>query len=312
MKMKIAAIVLNYFGHGDTIACVESILGQNISRILILDNSVSPAEESALRSRLCQHDSVAIASSEKNLGFAGGVNYALTELGISNYEAFLLLNNDTLAPEKMVDRLAQGLRREHFDLAAPAIRCYPETHRIWSEGNYYNFPTTMNGGATLRNLRGSFHYLTGCCLLVRREVFKVAGLLDDAFFMYGEDVEFCYRASQHGFRYGVIGDAVLFHKASASAAMNSAFYEFHINRGHFLLSTKLTETRMQKTLSLCVKLVILGLRTAIRTIRYGNGNALRGYLRALGESVLEIKRLQKPRGRYSAASHTRPGVSSHA
>jgi GT2 family glycosyltransferase len=60
-------------------------------------------------------------------------------------------------------------------------------------------------------------FLNGCCLLIRKRVFEQVGEFDSRFFMYGEDVEFCWRAHLAGFKQGAVPGARLWHKISASS-----------------------------------------------------------------------------------------------
>lgn len=288
--MNIAVIMLNYFGHADTIECVDSLSGHGLSRILIVDNSADETEATHLVQALGSRNSVDIATSGRNLGFAGGVNHGLRLLGLSAYDAFLLLNNDTLALPDTIQRLASGMEALDLDIASPLIRCYPETHRIWSAGNYYNRLTGMTGTVRTHGFRGDIPYLTGCCLLVRREVFDAVGLLDEDFFMYGEDVELCCRASKRGFRFGIVPDSVLYHKVSGSAGSNSPFYEYSMNLGHLLLCGKLAESASEKALSLSIKSLSLFSRAVLRSLRYGNPKAIIGYAQAIRRVALDLAR----------------------
>jgi len=280
--MKICAVILNYFGYDDTVACVESLAGQEISHIVILENSGSTVEKSRLQSALANISTVDIISGRQNLGFARGVNYILRQYLSHPFDAFLILNNDTIASPTLIEKLVNGMEQHGLDWAAPVIYHYPETDVVWSGGNYYN---RLAGLITHRprRLPGEMFYLTGCCLLVKRCVFERAGLLDESFFMYGEDIEFSSRAQRNGFVTGIIPDASLYHRASASARNNSLFYEYHLTRGHFLLSGKLCRSQREVYLSSLGKMLCLGLRALIRTMRYGNANALQGYARAIKE-----------------------------
>lgn len=279
--MNIAAIILNYFGHADTTDCVKSIVDQGLAKILVLENSADDWEHHLLRETLQEHDTVQVVASNRNLGFAGGVNHALNLLGLSNYDAFLLLNNDTLVPPGMVRRLVKGMESASLDLASPIITCYPETHLIWSKGNTYNIPTGMVTSQSRSTLRGDFFYLTGCCLLVSTQVFRTVGLLDESLFFYGEDVEFCHRAVRNAFQLGVVTEAKVFHKVSSSAVPNSEFYEYHLNLSHFLLCSKLAGGFPERMLDLLMKHISLSARALLRTLRYRNINALKGYFRAI-------------------------------
>ncbi len=278
--MKVCAVLLNYFGHEDTIDCVKALAGKDIDRIFVLDNSQDKTEESRLRESFLNESKIAVLISDRNLGFAGGVNFVLKKAFPEGFDAYLILNNDTVLPPDLLKKLIPGAKFLSLDLAAPVIYNYPEQSRIWSKGSYYNAWTGLiNHWPHI--LPGNFYCLTGCCLLIQRKVFETTGFFDETFFMYGEDVEFCHRAVRQGFRMGVVPDAVIYHKTGASSVQNSFFYEYHLNRAHFLLCKKLFQAPASQILSLCFKIKVLGIRAFIRTIRFGNTTAIKGYLAAL-------------------------------
>ena len=275
--MDICAIILNYFGHSDTIACVESLIAQDgLSTIVIVENSCCSTELTALTETYFGNERVQILPAGSNLGFAGGVNFALESIGISFFDAFLILNNDTIVPPGVVRTLAESLCERNFDLVAPTIYWYPDTRRIWSKGNHYNRLTGFITTHPIVHLPFSFFFLTGCCLLIRGCVFEAVGLFDRAFFMYGEDIEFCFRVAGRGFRLGCLSDASIFHKGSESSEHNSAFYEYHMNRSHLFLCSKLARTAKEARVSLIFKTAALTMRALWRTLRYRNTNALYG------------------------------------
>jgi N-acetylglucosaminyl-diphospho-decaprenol L-rhamnosyltransferase len=275
--MRICAIVLNHFGFSDTVECVESLLeDNNLEQIVIVENSAREEEQRQLGSHFSDRKRVRILPPGENLGFAGGVNFALNSIGVSALDAFLILNNDTLIPTGTVGCLEGRLRNGDFDFVAPVIYRYPETGLVWSKGNYYNRYTGLISHQRLRFLPGNFYYLTGCCLLIPSAVFETIGLFDETFFMYGEDVEFCFRAAKQGLKYGLVPEARIYHKGSGSSANNSLFYENHVNRSHLLLCSKLARTPEEARTILVLKLTLMSLRAIWRVLRYGNLNSLKG------------------------------------
>jgi GT2 family glycosyltransferase len=104
--------------------------------------------------------------------------------------------------------------------------------------------------------------------------------------MYGEDVEFCFRAIQRGFQIGIVDNAHIYHKANVSSQFNSLFYEYHINRCHFLLCDKLFKNRTEQRLSFVIKLFMLAIRALLRTLKFRNTNAISGYKQAILESAI--------------------------
>ena len=284
--MKICGVVLNYFGHEDTITCVQALVDQNdLEKIIIVENSVNITELGALKNIFKNDRRVEILAPSQNLGFSGGVNLAVNSALDSDFDAFLLLNNDTLVPPNTIKYLANSLIDNRFDIVTPIIYCYPEKHKIWAKGYYYN---RFAGLITQRNISfipGTIFYLSGCCVLICRQVFEDVGLLDTSFFMYGEDVEFCFRAVQKGFRIGIVDKAYIYHKGNVSSQFNSLFYEYHINRCHFLLCNKLSKNKAEQRLSFAIKIFSLAMRTILRSIKYKNTNAILGYKQAILEFI---------------------------
>lgn len=278
--VKLCVVILNYFGSRDTAACLRCLAGEPLDKICIVDNSADGGELKKLAAAAAGLAHAEIIAAGSNLGFAGGVNLALERMLPLGFEGFVLLNNDTVLPPGAIGRLVAGTEKTGLDIASPVINCYPYTGRLWSRGTYYNRWTgLLSEGKTV--LPGAVYYLPGCCLLVRRRVFETAGLLDTAFFMYGEDVEFCHRAARSGFRAGIVPEAVIFHKTGAASVHNSLFYELQVNRGHLLLARRLAGSPGAGLAALCLKTLVLFLRAGFRTARFGNGNALRGYVAAL-------------------------------
>ena len=78
-------------------------------------------------------------------------------------------------------------------------------------------------------------YLTGCCLLARREVWEQVGVLDEAYFIYAEDADWCLRARAKGFRLLFVPTARLWHKVSASAGAQSRWKIYQRLRANLTL-----------------------------------------------------------------------------
>ncbi len=278
--MRICAVILNYFGAEDTIACARQLCTQNIERVCVVDNSADADQAARLADAFAGQDTIVLLETGKNIGFAAGINYGLRHLPLSDFDAVLVLNNDTLIPDGFIENLTSAACAAGLQLAGPRIHHYPDTEKLWSRGSWYN---AWFGLVTHRPLAlpGNISYLTGCCLLIQCRVFETIGLFDERFFMYGEDVDFCFRAARAGLKTGVIDDAVLYHKANASSRNNSFFYEQHIARAHLHLSQCLFERRSTQTLSACAKIPLLCVRALLRTLRFGNLNAIKGLLSAL-------------------------------
>jgi len=252
--MRLCSVILNYFGADDTIACARQLCSQHVKRIWGVDNSADPDQAARLSGAFARETSVQVLETGRNTGFAAGVNYCLRRLHLPDYDAVLVLNNDTVIPGGFIETLVRGAHSAGLRIAGPRIQCYPDTARLWSRGAWYN---------------------PWFGLITHRPLF------DERFFMYGEDVEYCVRAARAGLSAGVVDEAVLFHKTSASSVNNSCFYEQQVSRAHLLLSQCLFKHTTSRALSVCMKVPFLCLRAIVRSLRYGTTNALTALMSAL-------------------------------
>ncbi len=286
VDLNIVAIIPNYYGFFDTLICVRSIQQcSQLRKIIIIDNSEDVSETTALRAWLGSYDRVEVLRTGKNLGFGRAVNLAIRAFRRdSNVDSWLILNNDTWVPAASIDELVRAMSEGKYDVVAPRILRYPEINRTWSQGAYYHRLLGTITPFPLRGIPGNLFYLTGCCLLVRDVVFDGAGFLDESFFMYGEDVEWCDRLRRFGYHFGVQRSSFIFHRCSATSHDMSLFYEYHINRSHLLLSRKLFDSDIGRIGGLLIKSIFLLLRSSWRGFRYQTMVPLRGLWLAIRDS----------------------------
>jgi len=209
----LAIIIINYRTPVMTAECLESVLPEikNISsRIIVVDNDSGDNSIEYLETWCGKNDhdsNITIIGSEHNLGFSGGNN-----LGINSVDAkyYLLLNSDTLLNKDSIISLISyannnpetGLitpRLENIDGSAQEC-CFQyitpmseflsaaRTGFIYRLFSRYVIPVPVVDAIT------SPQWSSFACVLIRKQVFDKIGLLDDGFFMYFEDTEFCYRA----------------------------------------------------------------------------------------------------------------------
>jgi GT2 family glycosyltransferase len=112
------------------------------------------------------------------------------------------------------------------------------------------------------------YYFTGCALAFDVEFIKKVGLMNEKFFMYGEDIELTYRALKENVPLKLLDNELVYHEGSKSAGMGSFFYEYHMTRMHYLLSFILFKNPLKKVISIFCKIPVLSCRAIIRSIRY--------------------------------------------
>lgn len=222
-----AVIIVNWNLPEETIPCVSSLLeaGARADRIYVVDNGSTNDAPAVMRAAL--DPGVHLVESAENLGFAGGNNLGIRRALADGAQWVLLINNDTVVAPDFLTQLAHAVEvHPEFALISPLIFYADEPHRIWSLGDRL-IPGTLFTRHILRNRTvpadlSDFvpvDFLNACAILVRADVFAAVGLLDDSFFMYAEDADFCRRAQLAGFRLACATRAHIWHKVSRSTGV---------------------------------------------------------------------------------------------
>ncbi len=227
----LTVIVLNWNGLADTRALLPTLARSRMPdgwrlRVMVVDNGSTDGSVAAIAAEFPDVELVPLPS---NLRFAGGNNEGLRRAIGRGDDAIMLLNNDTEADPGMLEHLILALEQEpDFGAVAPLIYFGAPSQRIWYAGGRC-IPAL--GHASHRGLRalddGRYRsaeetgYLTGCALLAWRAVWERAGLLDERYFIYAEDCDWCLRARAAGVRLLFVPTARLWHKVSASSGAQS-------------------------------------------------------------------------------------------
>jgi GT2 family glycosyltransferase len=164
---------------------------------------------------------------KRNLGYGAGVNLAVRE----TKSPYVLLLNPDVVPEKGAVATLLGYLRDQPGLDVAGGYLFGEDGRSQMEDYYVPFPTlesAMLHYTRLSGLVGRFHLtpdrftnksvrqVPGACLLTRREVLEAIGPFDEDFFIWFEDVDWCYRAHRSRFGLGVCEEAVFLHEGGKS------------------------------------------------------------------------------------------------
>lgn len=233
-------VILNWNGWQDTVACVESchrLIWPNF-RIVIVDNGSIDGSEEFLRRRLTD---VEIIQSGSNLGYAGGNNVGIQHAMNSGADYVWLLNNDTVADPEALPALVEAMETDpSAGIAGSKIYYHQDPHRIWFAGGIW-----AKGRLRLRHLgahkldEGQFDELretgsvSGCSMLVRSAVIRNIGLMDESYFLYWEDTEWCAKALAKGYRVLFVPGSHIWHKVSASAGKSAFIQYYYFTRNGF-------------------------------------------------------------------------------
>lgn len=238
---ELAVVLVNYNNEDDTIACLDTLADQTLDDILtiVVDNGSDGDSFDQVQSSFDYPDYL---YNESNRGFTGGNNTGIEHALDKGAEWILLLNNDTeLDPDFLESFLTSAKDLpEDVGIVGPKIHTY-ESREIWSAGGYIDTLTGSTGSLDERidslDEPTEVPLTAGAALLVRKEVFRDIGLLDNDFFIYYEETEFCTRARQNGWRVMYVPVEGIYHKETTDHSY-SAFGEYYLVRNRFLYQQK--------------------------------------------------------------------------
>jgi GT2 family glycosyltransferase len=263
----ITAVVLNYNGAEDTIACVASLRQcsyRNLS-ILVVDNRSSDGSFARLRQDL---EGVEVIQTDRNLGFAGGNNVGIRHALGRNPKYVLILNNDTIVTPEFLEPLVAASETDPRVGATGGTVCYhPSTERIWYGGGRFVWwrgsSFTDHVGDDVDVVCGAapreVSFITGCLMLIRSDVLRTAGLFDERFFMYSEDAELSLRLLKCGHKLVYVPESMIYHKVQHHGTTPFTLYYGTRNR---LLLVRLTLGGLKKFVAylyLCAVVTVKGL-----------------------------------------------------
>ncbi|WP_109488726.1 glycosyltransferase family 2 protein [Occallatibacter savannae] len=182
---------------------------------------------------------------ERNLGVAEGNNIGIRAAMQAGCDSILLLNNDVVFNPEMFVRLLQGLERHNADMVTPMVYFADPPDMVWCAGGAFNRWTgykSIHSGGGVRD-SGQFksdrriEYSPTCCVLVKTEVFRRVGLMDERYFVYWDDADWMWRAKKAGVSLWYVCEATLWHKVGSLTGGKQSDFSIHYgarNMAYFL------------------------------------------------------------------------------
>jgi GT2 family glycosyltransferase len=228
-KPKVSCIILNWNGWRDTLECLDALRRCTYQplEVIVVDNAST--NDSVVRIHAA-HPEITLLQSATNAGFAAGNNIGIRHALAHGSDYVWLLNNDTKpAPESLSALVATAMSDKK--IGAVASVCYfahaPSTIQAWAGSRInlwigYSRLITQPEGAI-----GRIDSLNGTSMLVTRSALADVGLLDEGFFLYWEDTEFCLRLRKNGWRIAAAPDSHVLHRVNGSTAGNRFLLDRH-------------------------------------------------------------------------------------
>jgi hypothetical protein len=214
---KVSIIILNWNRVQDTLECLDSVFKSDYPNyeVIVVDNGSTDRSAPCIREA---YPKVIVLENEKNLGFTGGNNQAMRYALQRNADYVWLLNNDTIIEKDTLTKLVnEAERHDEIGLISPVIHYSGKTDevqfggiRIDLEGYAYREMSPLS--VPDDEVRKMDNLLVGTALLIKRQVVDDIGYLDENYFAYVEDFEYCMRAKRSGHDSSVLSSAIIYHK----------------------------------------------------------------------------------------------------
>lgn len=265
----VAIIIVNWNGWQDTVACLASLekmdrkgLGINI---IVVDNG-STDDSVSMISKSLPHGT--ILTLQKNLGFTGGNNTGMKFAILGGADYVWLLNNDTLVDRGALS-LIDAFDDANIGIAGSKIYFAPghEYHHdrylakergkvFWYAGGKVDWSNMLASHRGVDEVdRGQYDkildtpFVTGCSMMISKAVIEKVGFLDEKYYLYLEDLDFCLRAKRVGFRLLYYPKSVVWHlNAGSSGGAGGTLHDYYITRNRLLLGFRYASLRTKLAL----------------------------------------------------------------
>lgn len=268
-----SVIIVNFNTRQLLLDCLHSVEENHIAmpiEIWVVDNASTDGSVAAVQASYPQ---VHLIANDTNLGFARANNQALTKAA---GDILLLLNPDTRVQPGAFTALDQAFESDAAigvvgpQLINPDRSIQPSCGRFasaWTEFQFQSFlfkliPSSFPLGAVIHPLQqGQYKsqhevdWVSGACLAIRKEVVERIGLLDETFFMYAEDMEWCWRVRQAGYKVCYQPAAQVIHHSRQASQRDYRAWIMQYTSGQLRFISK---TRPRADRFLCGFLICIG------------------------------------------------------
>lgn len=234
-----------------------------------------------------QYSWISIIGQGKNVGFCVGSNLGIRQALSCGATHIMLLNGDTQVDPRLLSVLKNYQNKcPKIGIVSPIIMSMQQPDVVFYGGGIINlwlgYTRHKFMGKKLQDLTipsGPTGYASGCCMLVRREIFEKIGFLDEDYFMYFDDPDFSLRAQKNGYETHVLAEPLVYHVNSSNKLGYSSGYFFA--RNPFILIRKNFPAK-NKIVAYLSQFVI---RLPRNIFRLDDSKALTGYLKGIRDGL---------------------------
>ncbi len=275
-KPLVSIIILNLNGLKNTIKCLRSLRKSTYENfeILVIDNGSKKNEAGVLKWKFNKF--IKTFRLKKNLGFTGGNNWAIKK---AKGKYIVLLNNDTEVTPGWLDPLTTVMEKKpkvgvaqpkilmmnnktFFDYAGAAGGFIDKYGYPFTRGRIFN---TIEKDLGQYDGACEIFWASGAACIIRKSIInKVGGLFSQNLFNYMEEIDFCWRVWNAGFKVLFISESIIYHKGAATAEKNLLLKRFWEHRNNLLILTR--NLSRKKALEILIPRLFLEVTTYVHYI----------------------------------------------
>lgn len=224
--------VLNWNNASDTIRCIYSLkkLTYTNYSIVVVDNGSKDNSAVEIQN---EFPDIYLIKSAHNLGYAGGNKLACDFGNNKNYDLFWIVNNDSVIQDDCLGNLVNAYQKKGEGLFG-GISLKEDNETISFSGGFeldtngkavfgkYSIHSGKPKNIILKNETiGEVADVNGACMMIPYSVIKKHGFIDDSFFLYGEELDYCFKLrTQEGIKSFLVSNAFVKHEGSTSLNKN--------------------------------------------------------------------------------------------
>lgn len=240
----IISVILNTNRRDDTLECLETLMRSHYQNhsALVLDNHSTDGSVEAIRAKFPE---VEIFALQENLGYAGNNNVGIKLALEKGADWVFVLNEDTILDPDCLAHLARsGESDPSIGVIGPLVYHHSEPHVIQTAGGtidrYWDTTHIAQDEEDTGQISGlrPADFISGCGIMVRRAAIDQVGVIDERFFYYKEETEWCLRIRKAGWKIFVEPQAKMWHKGVTRNHQPKPHVTYYKTRNRFLMLSK--------------------------------------------------------------------------
>jgi GT2 family glycosyltransferase len=297
--MKIAIVVINWNGLELLKKYLKKIINNSPDQnVYLIDNN---SKDESIKYVRENHNDVKIISLVKNYGFAEGYNIGIQQV---KEDYICIINNDVEVTKDWLNPIKERFKDYPNSIIQPKILDINNTNYFEYAGaaggfiDKYGYPY-CRGRIFYSIEEDNNQYLdkeifwsSGACMFVSKKIFTEIGGFDKTFFAHMEEIDFCWRAFNHGYSVHFISSSKVYHEGAATIKMNYKKTYLNYRNSLFMLTKNLP---LESLISTLIIRLIMDIISSFRFLVHGEISNFLSVYRAHFDYFIKVKKLLRDR-----------------